>query len=149
MPLATRKNANTPQSAALKPCVRPYHGTRIAAAAKVSANISTLVQTRGAAGSVRVAWDMRGRGSSVGVVSGRSSTGPLNGDPGSGPQEGAVTYHATGVQVGLASILSMLRRLGSGPKTQKGTSVTSFRDFLRVPRLALALAGAWLALAPA
>jgi YVTN family beta-propeller protein len=43
----------------------------------------------------------------------------------------------------------MLRRLGSGPKTQKGTSVTSFRDFLRVPRLALALAGAWLALAPA
>src|SRR6516225_2776279 len=58
MPLAMRKNTNTPQSAVLKPCVRPYHGTRITAAAAVSANISALVQTIGACGSV-VGWAMR------------------------------------------------------------------------------------------
>src|SRR6516164_6304791 len=48
MPFATRKKANTAQSAVLKPCVSPNQGTRIAAAAKVSVNIRTLAQTIGA-----------------------------------------------------------------------------------------------------
>src|SRR5271156_714641 len=85
MPMAPRKNTNTHQSALEKPCIRPYHGTRIAAAAKVSANISALVQISGGRGSFSARSDMR------------ALQGPL--------KEGAVTYHAPGRKVGLASFL--------------------------------------------
>src|SRR5437588_204440 len=47
MPLAPANSTNAAQAAGEKPRVRPYHGTRIAAAPKVSANIRALVQTRG------------------------------------------------------------------------------------------------------
>ena len=36
-------------------CVRPYHGTRIAAPAKVSTNMSTLVQIRGGCSAAGIA----------------------------------------------------------------------------------------------
>src|SRR5882762_3985048 len=59
MPLAPANRTNAAQAAGEKPRVRPYHGTRIAAAANVSANISALVQTRGGVCSLRVVSDMR------------------------------------------------------------------------------------------
>src|SRR5580704_15355982 len=59
MPLAMARKAKAAQAAGEKPRVRPYHGTRIAAAANVSANISAFVQTKGGVCSLRIVSDMR------------------------------------------------------------------------------------------
>ena len=59
MPLAPANSTNAAQAAGEKPRVRPYHGTRIAAAPKVSANIRALVQTRGGVCSLRVVSELR------------------------------------------------------------------------------------------
>src|SRR5215469_6142550 len=59
MPLAPANKRQHTTSARVNPCVRPYQGTRTAAATKVTRNIRTLAQIRGASGSFRVAWLMR------------------------------------------------------------------------------------------
>src|SRR5215469_15494638 len=56
MPLAPANKMQHTTSARVNPCVRPYQGTSTAAATKVTRNIKTLAHTRGALGSVRVAW---------------------------------------------------------------------------------------------
>src|SRR5215472_9287060 len=104
MPFATRKNANTTQSAVLKPWVRPYHGTRMAAATKVSANISALAQMSGGWDAFTVDWAMLGRDPYV-----RGSRPEWRSRDGSS-MGGGITYHARPGSVGLASILSILRR---------------------------------------
>src|ERR1700686_2858805 len=59
MPLAMATVAKVAQGAGEKPRGRPYPGTRTPAAAKDSANIKAVVQTRGAGCSLRVVSDMR------------------------------------------------------------------------------------------
>src|SRR5579864_6283856 len=80
MPLAPRNTTNTAQSATVKPWCTPYQGTRMAAAARVSVNISTLAQTSGACGSVRAGSAMRGPVDSV--------------------KDDTITYHAGACGVG-------------------------------------------------
>jgi len=58
MPQATRKNANTAQEPALKPCTMPYHGTSTAAASGVRMNIIVVGQLIGGFASVACGCDM-------------------------------------------------------------------------------------------
>src|SRR5215472_6091356 len=158
MPFATRKKANTDQSATLKPCVSPYHGTRIAAAAKVSVNIRTLAQTIGACvggtgSGIRFAdpWvgDRRraqwGRGAQWGLRA--------------RPQEGRRNLARLPERCGAAVVVF---EYAAAPETpfagwrMRMRTVTRFRAFRRrgarrhlIPGTAVLLAGAWLALAPA